>query len=152
MRTPSRLLYLLTDGGRARLVRRSSETGHFSTVEQIDGAAELRTLRRELRASPPTRTFASAAPRRSAVGQEDFARPVKEAFVARVADRVIEVARRDQLDGVVLAAPPRLIGPLQACLGDRIAISGQLRKDLTKAPDHELGSWLNKSFIASPGA
>ena len=52
----SKLLYVLTDGGRARLVERSPSSGDFVTIEEIDNQAALRQLRRELRASPPVRT------------------------------------------------------------------------------------------------
>lgn len=147
MRTPSRLLYLITDGGRARLVRRSPETGQYTTVEEIDGGARLRALRRKVRSSLPARSFASFSKARSAVGKEDFYRPAKDEFVREVAERAISLAKREQLEGVFVAAPNRLIGPLKAGLGRRIAIGGLLRKDLTKAPDHELGNWLKASPI-----
>ena len=146
MPTPSRLLYLLTDGGRARLMRRSSETGHYVTLEEIDGGPRLRALHSELQSSPPARSFASMSPAHSAVGKEDYYRPAKEAFVAEVADRAIDVARRENLEAVVLAAPARLVGPLTARLERRIEIGG-IRKDLTKAPNYELGAWLNASTI-----
>ena len=145
----SHLLYLLTDGGRARLVRRSSESGNYVTVDEIDGGDRLRLLRKELRASPPARAFSKGSPRRSAVGEEDFYRPAKEAFMAEVADRAIDFARKEQMDGVFLAAPARLIGPLKARLDEQIPVTGTIRKDLTKAPDHELGAWLNESLNVS---
>lgn len=140
----SRLLYLLTDGGRARLVRRSPGNGQYVTVDTIDGEARLRTLREELLASPPDRTFSRGSPRSSTVGGADFYRPAKEAFMAEVADRAIDFARREQLEGVFLAAPARLIGPLKARLDEQVSVAGAIRKDLTKAPDHELGAWLNQ--------
>jgi protein required for attachment to host cells len=140
------LLYLITDGGRARLVRRSPSTGQFVTVEEIDGAERLRTLRQELRSSPPARSFSSASPQRSAVGKEDYVRPAKEAFAGEVADRAVAVAQREQLAGIVLAAPARLLGPLKARLDRRVPVLGAIRKDLTKAPDHELGAWLNDAL------
>jgi protein required for attachment to host cells len=143
-----RLLYLITDGGRARLVRRTP-TGHFVTIEEIDGEQRLKTLRQELRASPPAREFSKGSPRRSAVGKEDFYRPAKEAFVGDVADRAVEAARREQLDAVFLAAPARLLGPLKVRLDQRVRVAGAIRKDLTKAPDHELGVWLNEA-LANP--
>jgi hypothetical protein len=144
------MLYVLTDGGRARFVRRSPETASYVTVEEIDGGEQLRTLRNELRSSPPARTFPSkGSPRRSAVGELDFYRQAKEAFVASVAERAIDYARREQMDGVFLAAPARLIEPLKARLDKQIPVAGAIRKDLTKAPDHELGAWLNESLSDS---
>ena len=56
------------------------------------------------------------------------------------------VAQREQLAGIVLAAPARLLGPLKARLDRRVPVLGAIRKDLTKAPDHELGAWLNDAL------
>ena len=98
-----KLLFLLTDGGRARLLERSPENGHFVTLEELDGAAALRTLRRELRGSPPGRAMASTSPQRSAVGPEDYLRPAKEAFIGEVADRAADVCRRLQAAGETCA-------------------------------------------------
>src|SRR5512138_134855 len=97
-----RYLFIITDGGRARLVERSPETGHYVTLEEIDGADRLQALRRELRASPPARTMSSTSPRRSAVGPEDLLRPAKEAFVAEVGERAANVCRDRSMSGVVV--------------------------------------------------
>ena len=112
------LLFVLADGGRARFVERDVETGAFVTLEAIDNAASLRRLRRELRASPPARTFNSVGRLRHAVGREDYLRPAKEAFVATVASRF--------RDGRV-ALVARTIG-----------------KDLTREPDHALDTWFER--------
>lgn len=142
----TRLLFLLTDGGRARLVERSPGNGHYVTIEEIDGGSRLQTLREELATSAPGRSISSTSPRRASVGRDDYLRPAKEAFVSEVADRAATVCRRAKFDGVVVAAPSRLIGPLKRSLEGRIAVAGALRKDLTKAPDSALGAWLNDAF------
>lgn len=138
-----KLLFLITDGGRARLVARSPENGHFLTLEEIDGAPALKTLRQELRASPPPRAISSTSPHRSAVGPEDYLRPAKEAFIAKVAERAADVCNSRQMAGIVVAAPARLMGPLKAQLDGRAAVVGAIRKDLTKTPNKALGTWLN---------
>lgn len=138
-----KLLFVLADGGRVRFVERSPSNGHFVTFEEIDRTAALSQLRTELRSSPLARTHASASPRRSAVGRHDYIRPAKEAFMADVAERAVVLVRERRLDGIFLAAPPQLIGPLRACFDGAAPVAGAIRKDLTKAPDHELGAWLN---------
>ena len=55
MRT-RRTLFLLTDGARARFVERSSQTGDFATVVEVDRRDRLGVLRAELRASAPGRS------------------------------------------------------------------------------------------------
>jgi protein required for attachment to host cells len=102
--------------------------------------------RRELRASPPARTFNSVGRLRHAVGREDYLRPAKEAFVATVASRAVELVRRRGLQGVVLAAPPQLIGPLRRRFRDgRVALVARtIGKDLTREPDHALDTWFER--------
>lgn len=143
MPTRPKLLFLLTDGGRARLLKRSPENGDYVTVEEIDDTSQLKTLRDELSASPPGRTIASTSPRRANVGPEDYLRAAKEAFVGRIADRAAEVCAREKFVGIVVAAPARLIGPLERRLEGRAAIAGAVHKDLTKEPNSALGAWLN---------
>ena len=143
-----KVLFVPANGGRVRFVERSAPHGRFATIEEIDRTAALSQLRRELRASPPARTHASTSPRRSAIGKEDYIRPAKEAFMAEVAERAVALVRERGFDGVFLAAPPQLIGPLRARLDGAAPVVGAMRKDLTKAHDHELGAWLSSSFTS----
>lgn len=145
-----KLLFILADGGRVRFVERSQSNGHFSTFEEIDRTQALAQLRAELRASPPARTHASASPRRAATGKEDYLRPAKEAFMTEVAARAVALVRERRLDGVFLAAPTQLIGPLRTGLEGTAPVVGAIRKDLTKTPDHELGEWLGEARTSLP--
>lgn len=143
-----KLLIVLTDGGRARLVERSKVTGDFTTIETLDHTRQLRRIRHEARVRPAARTFGSFSSRRHAVGQEDAVRPAKEAFMIEVASRALVVMRRRRLQGLILAAPPRLIGALRRRLGRRAPVTDMLHKDLTKTPDHELCAWFGRGVEA----
>lgn len=147
--TRNPLLYVLADGGRARLVKRAAEGRHYVTIEEIDHTDHLRALRRELRANPPVRVFSSHDPRRSSAGPEDLLTPAKEAFMGEVAGRASARAESDRLGGVVLVASPRLLATLRRRLGGGTRIAGTLGKNLTKVPDHELGDWLDQPFTAA---
>lgn len=148
------LLFVLTAGGRARLVTRTldGDRRHYVTVEEIDHTGALDRLREELRASPPVRVFSSHDSRRSAAGPEDFLTPAKEAFMGEVAARALARIERDKLDGVFLAAPPRLMKAFEQGLNGRAPIAGRLAKDLTKAPDHRLGDWLDQAVRPQLGS
>lgn len=137
-------LIVLTDGGRARLVERSQTTGDFVTIETIDHMRELRRLRHQVRARPPVRTFGSFSMQRHGVGKEDPFRPAKEAFMTDVARRAARAVWRRKFDGVVVAAPPRLIGVLRRRLGRRTLVAEVVGKDLTKVSDHELAAWFGR--------
>lgn len=142
MRSP-RILYLLTDGARARFVRRSAKAGDFATFSESDQRPRLATLRAELRASAPGRSLQSGTPERHAIGRDGAIRRAKEAFVEEIADRAAEVCRKRRFSAVFVAAPARLLGPLRERLETQAELAGALRKDLTKAPDATLGRWLD---------
>lgn len=141
MRAP-RILFLLTDGARARLVERSPRTGDFTTLSEVDRRNRLKGLRAQLRASAPGRSVQSGTPERHAIGREGAVRQAKEAFVEEMADHAAEVCRRRRFQAVFVAAPARLIGPVRRRLATQAPVVGALRKDLTQEPDAGLGQWL----------
>ena len=138
-----KILFLLTDGARARFVERSPQTGDFVTLSEVDRRDRLEVLRTELRASPPGRSLQSGTPERHAIGREGAFRQAKEAFVEEMADRAAEVYRQRHFRAVFITAPPRLVGPLLRRLATRATVAGALQKDLTKVSDAALGQWLN---------
>jgi protein required for attachment to host cells len=142
MRTSAQLLFVLTDGGRARFVRKSDTTDHFETIDELKGLKDLESVRERVRSRTLARTQSSASPRRSAIGREDPVRAAKETFLDRVAARAAATCRREHLSGVFIAAPARLIGPLEARLRDKTSLAGTLSKDLTKTPIERLGQWI----------
>lgn len=143
--TPStpRVLYILTDGGHARMVERSADNGAYVTLEEVDGRGRLRRLHAEEQANPPSRGHDSVGPGRHAVGSEDAARRTKEKFVADVAETAKDMLRAGAYGGVFLVAPGRLMGPLRDEMGPHVPVAGTLDKDLTKIPNAELGKWLD---------
>lgn len=145
-------LYVLTDGGRARLVERNA-AGDFATVVELDHRAELRTLRRELRTSPPPRSFEGQGGSRHAVGLEgrQYLDQSKMAFMDEVAEAAARRANEARAKGVVIAAPARLLEPLRERIQGQVSIVGSVSKDLVKTPDHELGRWL-EAAAAPPGS
>lgn len=135
-------LFVLADGARARLVRRTP-AGGFATFAEVDGRNRLAQLRRELRASPPPANRQSGTPVRHSLGRSDYVRRAKAAFVESVADEAVQALATRGFDAIVLAAPARLIGPLRERLGERTQISVAISRDLTKSPDRELPRWLD---------
>ncbi len=137
-----KVLFLLADGARARFVERSPETGYFVTVQEIDSRQALRTLRKELRATRPTWTTQQGLPGGDAINPHDYFRSAKEAFVAEVAEKAAAMVKKQAYEGVFVAAPARLIAVLRKGLSGRATITGELTRDLTKAPDADLSKWL----------
>ena len=146
-----KLLYVLADGAHARFVERLAETHDYKTMRTLDGSRRLDQLREEQRDESAGRSFESANSARHAVGVEDPYRKVKNDFVAGVAEQLNETLKHGDWEGVVLAAPDRLLGVLRDSVSKHITIVGEVAKDLIKTPDHELGQWLDAlSFAGSP--
>ncbi|HWA59943.1 MAG TPA: host attachment protein [Caulobacteraceae bacterium] len=138
------VLYILADGAHARFVERSPTSGDFVTLREIDGSQALDTLREELGGgSPQGRSQESLSPARRGVGpaDTDYERRAKESFVRDVAHEAAKAAAGRR--GVVLVAPPRLIGSLREAIGEGVRIEGELHKDLIKTPDHDLADHLS---------
>jgi protein required for attachment to host cells len=138
-----KILFLLTDGARARFVERSRQTGDYVTASEVDRRDRLAVLRAELRASAPGRSLQSGTPERHAIGREGAFRQAKAAFVEEMADRAAKTCREGGFEAVFVAAPARLIGGLRARLSRQARIAGALEKDLTRTPDAALGKWLD---------
>lgn len=148
---PANSLYVLADGARARFVERRSEPRSFATIEEIDSRAQLRELRQELRASPPSRVMQSgSAGRRHTVGVDDAVQRAKADFIQTVAERATDLYRTGGYSEVVVAAPDRLLTPLREQLEGGGARTVAINRDLTKTPDCDLGDWLEPPELRAP--
>ena len=137
------LLFVISDGGRARLIRRAPDGGGFVTVAEMDNGETLRALKAERAANPAPRVFDSVGKGRHAAGRDDSDQQAKEAFVGEVADRAVALVRENDLAAVYVAAPPALLAVLCDRLAASVRVGGSIGKDLTRVPDHELGTWLD---------
>lgn len=146
-----RLLYVVADGGSARLLERRSSDGEFVTIRRLDGRGRLAAVREEQRDEHAGRSFESATTARHAVGREDDYRRAKAAFAREVAEAVNEMLAAESSSesssgawsGVVLAAPSRLVRVFREALEPRTNLVSTVAKDLTKTQEHELGRWLD---------
>lgn len=134
-------LYVLADGGRARLVERVPETGAFDTVQEIDGLDRLDALREAVRADPAARVGPSGGPSSDTTGNEDPYRQAKADFAVEVAGAAVRAARARGCDGLILVAPTRILAVLKDAVGPT-TVFDSLDKDLTKTPDADLERWL----------
>jgi protein required for attachment to host cells len=131
--------YVIADGGRARFVTRD-ENGAFRTVSSFV-STELHAKSSELGRDRPGRVMESATPGRSSVEpRRDLKEAAKEEFVKLVAGQLDAEHERGQFDRLVLVAPPGVLTELKNNLSKSMAnlVAGDLQKDLTKVPDHDL--------------
>jgi len=135
----AKIWYVIADGGRARFVERD-ENGAFRTVLSFV-AADLHARSSDLGRDRPARVMESAGPGRSAVEpRRDLHEAAKEEFVKLVAAQIEAEHGNGQFDSLVLVAPPGALTELKQALAKPISalVTGDLQKDLTKVPDHDL--------------
>ena len=140
---PSRVWYVIADGGRARFVAQD-ENGAFRTVLSFV-SSDMHKRARDLGLDRPARVQESANDARHAVEpRRDLHEAAKEDFIALVAEEIAAEHGNGQFDQLVLVAPPKVLPELKQKLSKPMAalVVNDLQKDLTKIPDHDLAEHL----------
>ena len=135
-----RTWYVVTDGGRARILQKRDEHDAFDTHREFV-SPDIHCHTRELGVERPGRTHESANSARHAVQPRgDLHRAEKRSFVDEVAKALNEANTRDEFDRLVLVAPAHALGELNHALDapTRRKIGAQLQKDLTNVPNADL--------------
>ena len=130
MTHPLKTLFVIADGSRARWVRRSETADDFVTVEEMKAgdAGDDDPQGQHAHGNEPETAHKA---RRAA-----FAREVAAALNAQ--------AGRQGFIRLAVVAPAHTLGDIKGGLNTttRALLAGELAKDLTKVPDHELATWL----------
>jgi protein required for attachment to host cells len=135
----TKIWYVIADGGRARFVERD-DRGAYRTVLSFV-ASELHQRSSDLGRDRPARVQESATSARHAIEpRRDLHEASKEDFIKLVAEQLVAEHRRAQFDKLVLVAPPGVLTGLRSNLSKPLAglVAGDLQKDLTNVPDHDL--------------
>jgi len=138
MLKPLRTRFVIADGGRARWVTRSPDADDFVTTREL--SAEPRT-----RGEPQGVAFESATHGRFNIEERDSAvRAHRARFAQSVADAINVEAEARAFERLAVIAPARVLSAIRQRLSStaNARLAKTLAKDLTKTPDHELGSWL----------
>lgn len=132
--------FVLTDGSRARIVKRRAEGPGYEVVEELE-SPDARVPSREIMSDRPGRVQESAYTGHHAVEVRHNAhRERKDAFARELAHRLNKAARDHLFDTLVLYAAPRSLAVLRESLADvaRDKIKAEIPKDLTKVPVADL--------------
>jgi protein required for attachment to host cells len=130
--------FLITDNGRARWVRRSDTSGDFVTVEEMTAEP-----------APPSRpqgvVFESGGGRFNVEEGRQAVAHHRDRFAETLGEQINGKVARREIERFSLVGPPRTLAAIRRKLTPEAQenLVGTLFKDLTKTPDHELGSWLN---------
>ena len=127
--------YLVADAGRARWVVRQPGEPDLKTVIELHADGDVHGGAAGS-AGPTGRT---SPPRE---GADDRRR---QAFADRAAALAGEEVAHGRCNRLVLVAPARMLPLIRKSLPPEAQerVVGELRRDLTKTADHELGRWLH---------
>ncbi len=142
---PVRTWILIADAGRARVLENLGPGKGAHEVEGMTSDADLAASTHEMVDDRQGRSFeSSGATRHPLVPRSDPRDLAKRSALASVADHLDQRASEGAFDRLVVVAPPQALGILRAAFSDRVkaAIVGEVAKDLTKVPDHDLAPHL----------
>ena len=135
-----RTWYVITDGGRARIVQKRDAQDAFDTHREFV-SADIHRHTHELGMERPGRTRESTGSAHHALQpREDLHRANKRNFVYEVARALNEATARDEFDRLILVAPAHALAELNHALDApaQRKIVAQLQKDLTNVPNADL--------------
>jgi protein required for attachment to host cells len=142
--------YVITDGGRARIVQKRDAQDAFDTHREFV-SADIHRHTHELGMERPGRTHESAGSAHHALQpREDLHRAEKRNFVYEVARALNEATARDEFDRLILVAPAHALAELNHALDapTQRKIVAQLQKDLTNVPNADLAKHLSDLISA----
>ncbi len=136
---------LIADAGRARVLENLGPGKGLSPVDGLASESNLPSTTNEIVADRQGRSFESSSSTRHPMEpRTDPRQQMKRGYLEMLADQLDEKLQAGAFDRLVVVAPPQALGMLRAAFTDRVkaAVSSELAKDLTKTPDHDLGSHL----------
>jgi protein required for attachment to host cells len=111
-----RTWYVITDGGRARIVQKRDAQNAFDTHREFV-STDIHRHTHELGMERPGRTHESAGSAHHALQpREDLHRADKRNFVYEVARALNEATARDEFDRLILVAPAHALAELNHAL------------------------------------
>lgn len=137
---------LVADGAKARVLERLAPDAALQPAsDRCFSESEARAPTREIGAERPGRVHESAdAARHAMEPRVDWHRFAKEQFARTVAGALEEAAKDRKYEALILVAPPQALGDLRGALGRHASalVEGEIGKDLTNLPDHEISAHL----------
>jgi protein required for attachment to host cells len=138
---------LVADGAKARVLARHGSHGPLEAASNLCFAEpEARLPTRDVGADRPGRVHESAnAARHAMEPRVDWHRFAKEQFARGIATALEAAAQNNLYEELILVAPPQALGDLRQALGrhTKALVTGEIAKDLTNLPDHELPAHLD---------
>lgn len=146
---PTRTWILIADSGRARVLENLGPAKGAAEVAGMKFAADLPATH-DIVSDRQGRSFEStSATRHPMEPKTDPRERLKHDFLAKVATEIDARLGQASFERLVVVAPPHALGILRDLFSDRVraTLTGEVAKDLTKTPDHELAAHLKETVI-----
>lgn len=129
---------MITDGRKALLLKNEGDAD-YPQLRMIQKWEEASPADRDLKSDAPGRTFSSAGHgmRRSSYDEPDLHAQAEADFAAQMGEFLND---RDDIEDLVIVAPPRTLGELRKHLNRAVTarVSAEIAKDLVKHPIAEI--------------
>lgn len=135
---------VIADGAQARIVLNDGPGRGVKPGPDVEFAA-ANIPGRDIMADRPGRTFDSSGQGRHAKEPRSDPREVEQNKMLRELTKFLEQeAKKDSYDRLVIVAPPRALGSLRSGFSAQVRarVTGELDKDLTQVPIHDLAGHL----------
>jgi protein required for attachment to host cells len=145
----TRTWILIADGGRARILERMGKGQDVHAVPSCD-FSNVSPPSHELGSDRPGRVHESQGQQRHAIEpRHDPHRALETLFAHQLADILEKHRTGGGFDDLVIVAPPAMLGDLRKALSAplRAAVVGEIAKDLTKVPNHEIMRHLEADIV-----
>ncbi len=146
---PTRTWILIADSGRARVLENLGPGKRAAEIAGLTFEADLPATH-DLVSDRQGRSFESSSSTRHPLEPRSNPRDrLKHDFLTGIVEEIDARFGRDAFDRLIVVAPPHALGELRGLLTSRVraAVTGELAKDLTKTPDHELPQHLEDVLI-----
>lgn len=143
-----RTYILIADGARARLLLSEGLAKPLQQVPDADFRQEL-PPDRELHSDKAYRVQESATAARHAIERPDLHRREKQRFAQWLAEMLEAKRAAKDFDRLAIIAPPDTLADLRAALSEELRqlVIGEIAKDLTKVPNHEVRAHLENELL-----
>ncbi len=141
---PSTTWILIADGATARVISFDDKEHALGSVDDILLEGN-RLPDHDLVADRPGRAFDRVGGGRHGMEPRTDPQRIEHQRFAREIIAALELARqKNRYDRLILVAPPKMMGDLRGMLPPAVAetVSGEVTKDLTKIPIHDLPAHL----------
>jgi protein required for attachment to host cells len=144
----TRTWIVIADGSRAHVLLSEGIAHPLTIVPNFSFKADL-PMTHDIGSSRPGRTHESQGTTRHAYEPRSDAHTVlKETFVNSVIVAIATARKAGAFDRLLIIAPPTVLGTMRANLPDalRAVLMGDVAKDLTTTPNHEIRAHLPDDF------